>query len=46
LRTSADTYAGLHLRPRGSSVLLRRILAAIFGCDPALGAIVIIGKKL
>jgi len=45
LQSSADTYAGQHLRPRGSKVLLRRILAAIFGCDPALGAIVIIGRK-
>ena len=45
LRSSADTYAGQHLRPRGSKVILRRVLSAIFGCDPALGAIVIIGRK-
>lgn len=45
LRSCADTYAGQHLRPRGSKVMLRRVLAAIFGCDPALGAIVIIGRK-
>jgi hypothetical protein len=45
LQSSAATYAGQHLRPRGSKVLLRRVLAAVFGCDPALGAIVIIGRK-
>jgi len=45
LDSSADRYAGAHLRPRGSKVALRRALARVFGCDPALGAIVIVGRK-
>jgi len=45
LDSSADVYAGARLRPRGSKVALRRALARIFGCDPALGAIVIVGRK-
>jgi hypothetical protein len=45
LHSSAATYAGDHLQPRGSKVALRRILKFVFGCDPALGAIVIVGRK-
>jgi hypothetical protein len=45
LGSDADTYAGERLRPRGSQVALRRTLARIFGADPALGAIVIVGRK-
>jgi hypothetical protein len=45
LDSDADTYAGERLRPRGSRVELRRALAKVFGVDPALGAIVIVGRK-
>jgi hypothetical protein len=45
LDSSADIYAGARLRPRGSKIALRRALAMVFGCDPALGAIVIVGRK-
>jgi hypothetical protein len=45
LDSCADTYAGERLRPRGSQPALRRALARIFGADPALGAIVIVGRK-
>jgi hypothetical protein len=45
LGSFADKYAGEHLRRRGSKVALRRALARVFGCDPALGAVVIVGRK-
>jgi hypothetical protein len=45
LGSYADTYAGERLRPRGSQLALRRALTRIFGADPALGAIVIVGRK-
>ena len=45
LDSYADTYAGERLRPRGSQIGLRRALARVFGADPALGAIVIVGRK-
>ena len=44
LDSYADTYAGERLRPRGSQIGLRRALARVFGADPALGAIVIVGR--
>jgi hypothetical protein len=45
LGSYADQYAGAHLRRRGSKVALRRALARVFGCDPALGAVIIVGRK-
>ena len=45
LGSYADVYAGEHLRRRGSKVALRRALARVFGCDPALGAVIIVGRK-
>jgi hypothetical protein len=45
LDTDAAHYAERCLRPRGRFPMLRRALARIFGCDPALGAVVIIGRK-
>ena len=45
LGTAASAYADRCLRPRGSAVWLRRGLTRCFGCDPALGGIVIIGCK-
>ena len=45
LGSYADKYAADHLRHRGSKMALRRALAKIFGCDPALGAVIIVGRK-
>jgi hypothetical protein len=45
LDSDAEVYAGERLRPRGSQLALRRALARVFGVDPALGAIVIVGRK-
>jgi hypothetical protein len=46
LNSPASEYADRCLRPRGAAQALRRILARRFACDPALGGIVILGKKL
>jgi len=45
LDTEASHYADRCLRPRGRLAALRRIVQRIAGCDPALGAVVIIGRK-
>lgn len=45
LNTPAAEYAARYLRPRGSAVAIRRIFARSFGCDPALGGIVVVGRK-
>ena len=45
LDSDADVYAGARLRPRGLQLGLRRALARVFGVDPALGAVVIVGRK-
>jgi hypothetical protein len=45
LDTAAAEYADRCLRPRGRGAALRRALGRWCGCDPALGAIVIVGRK-
>lgn len=45
LHTSASDYADRNLRPRGRLVALRRIAAWCVGCDPALGALVLVATK-
>ena len=45
LGTAASAYAEQYIRPRGSNVLLRRLAAWCFGCDPALGGVLIVGRK-
>ena len=46
LDTAASDYAAQYIRPRGSIVLLRRVAAWCFGCDPALGGVLIVGRKV
>jgi pimeloyl-ACP methyl ester carboxylesterase len=46
LHSPAAEYADRRLRTRGSAQALRRILARCFVCDPALGGVVVIGKRL
>ena len=45
LDTDAAQYAERCLRPRGRFRLVRRVLTWVAGCDPALGAVVVIGRK-
>jgi len=45
LDTDAAQYAEGCLRPRGRFRLVRRLLQRVAGYDPALGAIVVIGRK-
>lgn len=45
LHTPASSYADRNLRPLGRMVPLRRVAAWCFGCDPALGAIVLVARK-
>jgi hypothetical protein len=45
LQTTASEYAGRCLRPEGTARPLRRIASWWFGCDPALGAIVVLARK-
>ena len=45
LGTAAGRYADRHLRPRGRARATRRLFARLFGCDPALGAVVIVCRK-
>ena len=45
LDTDAAHYAERCLRPRGRFRLVRRVICWLAGCDPALGAIVVIGRK-
>jgi glycosyltransferase involved in cell wall biosynthesis len=45
LNSPASEYADHCLRPRGSVQALRRILARWFTCDPALGGVVVVGRK-
>jgi hypothetical protein len=46
LNSPASDYANRCLRPRGSAQAIRRILARWFACDPALGGVVVVGRKL
>src|SRR6185295_19453951 len=45
LGTAASEYADRCLRPRGRLRAIRRAIEAIAGCDPALGAVVIVARK-
>jgi hypothetical protein len=45
LNSAAAMYADRSLRARGSGRLLRAVLAKCFGCDPAVGAVALIGRK-
>ena len=45
LNTAAAAYADRCLRPRGSAQAIRRAFVRWFNCDPALGAIVVVGVK-
>jgi hypothetical protein len=45
LNTLAADYARRYLRPRGSLEALRAIVGRLVGCDPALGAVVLVAKK-
>lgn len=45
LGTTASIYADCYLRPRGRWLAARRVAAWCFGCDPALGAVILIVRK-
>jgi hypothetical protein len=45
LDTAAAAYADRCFRPRGRALLARRCAARVFGCDPALGALLVIARK-
>ncbi len=45
LDSAAAEYAGRCLRPRGRALPLRRLIERLTGCDPALGAVLIVGRK-
>lgn len=45
LNSAASRYADCCLRPRGPVERLRRIAARVLGCDPAVGAVVVTGRK-
>lgn len=45
LDSAAADYTVRHMRPRGRFVVLRRIAERCFGCDPGLGAVLVVGRK-
>lgn len=45
LNTPASIYADRYLRPRGRLPASRRVVAWCFGCDPALGAVILVARK-
>ena len=45
LDTPASEYSDRYMRPRGSNVALRRLAERCFGCDPALGGVLVVGTK-
>lgn len=45
LNTPAADYVDRCVRPRGRAFDLRRIAMRWFGCDPALGGVLIVGRK-
>lgn len=45
LDSPAAEYADRCVRPRGPSPGLRRMATSWFGCDPALGGVLIVGRK-
>jgi glycosyltransferase involved in cell wall biosynthesis len=46
LNSPAAEYADRCLRPRGTAQALRRLLARWLACDPALGGVVVVARKL
>ena len=42
---AAAAYADRCLRPRGRAARLRQLIARFAGCDPALGAVLVVGRK-
>ena len=45
LDTVASEYADRFMRPKGSNLALRRVAQHCFGCDPALGAVLVLARK-
>ncbi len=45
LDSPAAEYADRCIRPRGPSPGLRRLATRLFGCDPALGGVLVVGRK-
>jgi hypothetical protein len=45
LGTPAATYADRRLRPPSRAAVIRRMLSLWCGCDPALAAVVVVGRK-
>jgi hypothetical protein len=45
LDSVASAYADRCLRPRGQAQRVRRLLVRWFGCDPALGGVLVVGRK-
>ena len=45
LDSPAAEYADRCVRPRGPSPGLRRQATRLFGCDPALGGVLVVGRK-
>jgi hypothetical protein len=45
LSSAAACYADRYLRPRGSLPRLRQALSRGFGCDPALGGVMLVSRK-
>ena len=46
LNSAAAEYADRCLRPRGSAPRFRRITSHLLGCDPALGGVVVVARKI
>ena len=45
LHSAAALYADRCLRPKGRAAFIRRMAARLFGCDPTLGAVVLLARK-
>jgi hypothetical protein len=45
LDSPAAEYADRCIRPRGPSPGVRRLATRLFGCDPALGGVLVVGRK-
>ena len=45
LNSAAADYADRCVRPRGPAPRLRRIVTRWCGCDPALGGVLVVGRK-
>jgi hypothetical protein len=46
LDTPAACYADQHLRPRGSRPRIKQLMSRWFGCDPSLGGLMVVSRKL